>query len=466
MTARSTAQTDAVTIRDETVAGANTHTRVGAAIKELADNCVFTEDAGAVGDIADLGTKAAGAGGKFANAAHVHTMPRLDQVLAPTAAVSFNANELTSLAAPTTATSAAQRQTVDFLSAIFFWGDGSDGDLTISSGTTTLTRDTFYNNVTISGTASLDPRGFRVYVAGILDLTAAPANAITRNGGNGGTGGATGTAGTAGAIATNTGVNGTSLGSNTPGTAGGAGGTAAGAQAAAVVAQTFGRGGDSGASGAGGAGASGAGGAARAGQPVGQRLVNRCAIPNHAFASATGMTNAGVNAGCGGPGGGGGGGDGTAGPGGGGGGASGSMIEIYARTVSRGASTAVGCIAAKGGDGASSAAPGAGNRGGGAGGSGGGGGDIHMVVGFLTGSSAGNALDASGGAGGAGGNGLGTGIGGTGGTGGNSGTVALYVVSTGTISVAGPNVAGTAGAAGSGVTGGTGGVAGAARVGL
>lgn len=46
MTRRSTAQTDAATIRDEVSAGANTATRVGAAIRELADYCAFTEDVG------------------------------------------------------------------------------------------------------------------------------------------------------------------------------------------------------------------------------------------------------------------------------------------------------------------------------------------------------------------------------------------------------------------------------------
>ncbi len=45
MTDRSTAQGHAVTIRDEVAAGANTATRVGTNLKELADNCAFTEDA-------------------------------------------------------------------------------------------------------------------------------------------------------------------------------------------------------------------------------------------------------------------------------------------------------------------------------------------------------------------------------------------------------------------------------------
>src|SRR5208337_2981054 len=48
------------------------------------------------------------------------------------------------------------------------YGDGSDGNVTISSGTTTLTKDMFYNNLTMSGTGQLITAGYRVLVAGIL----------------------------------------------------------------------------------------------------------------------------------------------------------------------------------------------------------------------------------------------------------------------------------------------------------
>lgn len=48
------------------------------------------------------------------------------------------------------------------------FGDGSDGDVTIS-GTTTLTRDMFYNNLTVNGTLVTD--GYRVYVKETLDGT-------------------------------------------------------------------------------------------------------------------------------------------------------------------------------------------------------------------------------------------------------------------------------------------------------
>src|ERR1700677_5177942 len=64
-------------------------------------------------------------------------------------------------------------------------GDGSDGNAVISSGTTTLSRDMFYGNLTINGTGQIATNGFRIFVAGILDLTAAPVGAINANGGAG-----------------------------------------------------------------------------------------------------------------------------------------------------------------------------------------------------------------------------------------------------------------------------------------
>jgi hypothetical protein len=60
MTARSTAQGHAVTIRDETTASANTATRVGTNLKELADNALFNEDIGATVDLTSTALVAAG----------------------------------------------------------------------------------------------------------------------------------------------------------------------------------------------------------------------------------------------------------------------------------------------------------------------------------------------------------------------------------------------------------------------
>jgi len=58
-------------------------------------------------DIQPLGTQAAGSTGKAADAGHVHTMPRLDQVSAPTASVALNSQKITGLANGTAATDAA-----------------------------------------------------------------------------------------------------------------------------------------------------------------------------------------------------------------------------------------------------------------------------------------------------------------------------------------------------------------------
>lgn len=62
---------------------------------------------GTAADIAPLGTQGAGAVGKAADAGHVHAMPRLDQVGAPTAAVALNSQKLTGLANGSAASDAA-----------------------------------------------------------------------------------------------------------------------------------------------------------------------------------------------------------------------------------------------------------------------------------------------------------------------------------------------------------------------
>ncbi len=98
------------------------------------------------------------------------------------------------------------------------YGDGSDGDIDINSGTfssgpitsNVLTRDAYFNNLTLSG-GNLNAGGYRIFVKGTLTRTGA--YKIFRNGnngsnaGNGGsgssgnsdTGGAVGTGGTGGA---------------------------------------------------------------------------------------------------------------------------------------------------------------------------------------------------------------------------------------------------------------------------
>jgi len=302
-----------------------------------------------------------------------------------------------------------------------FFGDGSDGALNISSGTTTLSRDQFYSSVTISGTARLDPNGFKIFVSGTLDLTNAPANAISltiNNGGDasGATGGSAGTVLAAGSV-------GGTLGTAT---AGANGTTGTGTAASTSTTNTACLGGSSASTGSGGANASQISG--RAGVTRSQNSFYR--VDHQILKGATlfsgGLCGFGGSSGTGTTGN-------TSGAGGGGGAGSG-IICIFANTITRGSSTAVGAIAAIGGNGGNgSSSTAATNAGGGGGGAGAGGGCVIIYYASLSGSTATNCIDVSGGAGGNGGNGV-VYRGGGGGQGASAGRVLLFNVSSGTIS--------------------------------
>jgi hypothetical protein len=320
-------------------------------------------------------------------------------------------------------------------------GNGIDGDVTIS-GDTTLTRDWYYNNLTINANKTFNPAGFRYFVKGVLTnngIISGVGNngGVGGNGGNGessiyGTppGGASGTAGTAGAaladgsipggavgIAGGTGAVGATQndGSATNGGAGSGGG------AGTIINKSLGSAGSTGsAGGAGGASggpgywASGGagGGAGNAGSQTGTifnkiyNVVN--AINLYDILPLSGgygqIEQLKGSAGAGGSGGGGGGGangNQGGGSGGGGGGAGGSggngrMIFISARTlINNGVITVAGGNGANGGNGGNGGAgdndsgfdaPGGGAGGGGAGGSGGTGGVIILIFGSKSGS--------------------------------------------------------------------------------
>lgn len=235
----------------------------------------------------------------------------------------------------------AQINTLSSYSTVF--GDGSDGDVTISGGTTTLARDMFYNNLTISATGILITAGFRVFVKKTLTMEPTGAGLIHNNG-SGLVSGAVGTllSGGAGGV----GVNGVP-GANTANSLGGSGG----------------RGGNTGAS-----GGTGSGG-------VATQLIATNGTIRQIPACFTGYVN-GINAGVAtsfavtGGGGGGGGGNSidpvAGGPGGGGGG----VVLIAAAVV---VDSNGGGIRARGAAGASSA-----------GGSGGGGGGGVVILVYLT----------------------------------------------------------------------------------
>ena len=111
------------------------------------------------------------------------------------------------------------------------FGDGSDGDVVIGVNTT-LARDMFYDDLTVSATFTLTTAGYRVFVRGILTLNgtlgrpgSTPSTAGNgTDGGTGAAGGAFGTGGSAGGGATL--VSGSIYGSvaGTAGIAGGNGG--------------------------------------------------------------------------------------------------------------------------------------------------------------------------------------------------------------------------------------------------
>jgi hypothetical protein len=53
------------------------------------------------------------------------------------------------------------------------FGDGSDGDAVIATGApVTIARDMMYNNLTVPNGATLTPRGFRIFVKGVLTIGA------------------------------------------------------------------------------------------------------------------------------------------------------------------------------------------------------------------------------------------------------------------------------------------------------
>ena len=248
------------------------------------------------------------------------------------------------------------------------YGDGSDGDVTISANTT-LARTMYYENLTVQAGFTLTPDGFAIYVRNTLTVEAGAR--ISANGNNGtNTPGANGGAGIAG---TNR-----ALWSLTT-FGGGAGNLANGSSgqgsATDVGCGAGGRGGDSGTGNTGGnAGLAGAFSTARGGIR---------AAPFLNWVRIGGSSTAGAR---GGSGGGGGAGNGvTVGAGGGGGGL---LMQILARHIVND-----GAISADGGNGGSGAAANTG------GGGGGGGGGIWVLYDSFTG----NTPTVAGGAGGSGG---------------------------------------------------------------
>jgi hypothetical protein len=338
-----------------------------------------------------------------------------------------------------------------------YYGSGSDGPLNISSGTTTLTRDMYYSNVTISGTAVLAPNGFRVFVSEMLDISGAQAGAIAGALSPGGNGGATGTAGSAGTASKGT-IPTTPI--QQGGSAGGAGtltnggnGTVSGNSTTIVTQQA----------GNGGAGGTGSGGTAGTGGTGATPASSTSTFGAYGYSTNSFVFN---NANVldfflvtvGGASGGGGSGDNSSvlGGGGGGSGNGGQFIWIAARFINRGSNSTAAIIQSRGSTGGNGGTPTTGAAGGGGGGAGGNGGAVVIYYGYLLGSTITGAIDVSSGAGGNGGGGT-YGTGTSGGTGGYAGAPGVVFTMNLTTGVLVPNTSGGARAAGTAGTGTSGG---------
>lgn len=241
------------------------------------------------------------------------------------------------------------------------FGDGSDGNVTISTPTT-LTRDMYYNNLTVNDV--LTTGNYRIFVNGTLTGT----GTIQSNGNNGTT--ATTSTGAAGGTVT------AGYFSNTPGVAGGNGSINNGNAGANASASTSGLGSTGSSGGAGGSYslASKTGGAGGTGAGVSVfikvfvfKFISFFGFDINASNVFVKLVPQGQSAG----GGGGGGNTSTAGGGGGGGGASGGFILIIARIW-----TGTFVIKALGGNGGG----GVNSSFGGGGGGGGGNGGISAVI--------------------------------------------------------------------------------------
>jgi hypothetical protein len=267
------------------------------------------------------------------------------------------------------------------------FGSGADGDVTISSGTTTLTKDMYYNNLTVNGTGILKTGGFRIFVKETLTVDGTSGASINNAGGNGGNGtngtggGAQGMGGDAGAASAAGffagGVAGAAGGNSSRHDADGSAGSTGTASGALALNNNAGVAGGKGADGVGGTprtgGAGGAGGAVTsAATQLPYSILNLVGVEITGTGTLT-LTKQNISP----SGGGGGGGAGTSavsnayGGGGGGSGGTGGFVFIVAKYVNL---TGVGCINANGGNGGNggtSAYAAVGGGGGGAGGNGG-----------------------------------------------------------------------------------------------
>lgn len=288
---------------------------------------------------------------------------------------------------------------------MFDFGNGSSGVVTIT-GTTTLTTDAYYSNLTINSGGILITRGVRVFVNGLLTVNA---GGIVHADGTNGASSSSQTGGISGS-----GIPTVFIGGSASSGGGATGVAGVGVQAGGIT-NSGNCGGNAGNGGAGGSGASGAGGASRV-QNKTSRLIQHA---TYEYRVGTSMLLGGAS----GPGGSSGAGDGTnLGRGGGAGGVGAGIVAIYAREIINN-----GTIRANGGNGGNGASGTVGNIGGGGGGGGAGGGCVYLYYTEYSGS---GVIEVNGGTGGTGGTGFGTGTAGNNGGNGIAGNIYRYNVVT------------------------------------
>lgn len=298
-----------------------------------------------------------------------------------------------------------------------FLGDGSDGDLSISSGTTTLTRDMFYNSVTISGSAIINTNGFIIFCRNTFNKSGA--TSVVQNIGPDGGNASGQTAGVPGAAAP-----GVSCGAGAAGNAGGLGGNNSGIGAVGTPAAAM-----TGYGALGGNGGQGGQNLAAAVGAVGGTSGTYTYYPERIVRVTHDITTGFKNGGQGGSGGGGGRSSGLNQAGGGGaGGSGGGVVVIFCKVFIDTSTLGIKASGGKGGNGGN--APG--GTGGGGGGAGGGGGGMIYIIGLDV---TAGVLSVAGGAIGTGGNGIGGGAVGANGTVGSTGHYSIYSARTATWTV-------------------------------
>ena len=329
----------------------------------------------------------------------------------------------------------------DFFRRAMLYGDGSYGAGTISSGTTTLTGDRAYTDLTISSTGAINTAGFRLFVNGTLTFSNVSASCIHDDGVAGGNATSASGAASSGAGTDN------AFKGNAAGGVGGDGNTTAGAAGNAPTVEYSVLLGGRGASGGAGGNGNGYLGAVSVASLSPTAVAPKVA-DMHLLYGVTAMCG-----GNGGVGGSGAGGDGSnSGYGGGSGGNGGGIVTIAARRIVITSCVTAGIISSIGGTGGNGGSSVSGNTGGGGGGGGGAGGYLRLICDFLEGTLT-DAINVSGGNGGTGGGKQGTGTTGSGGYGGSPGNYMVVIhskniiaYSTASVSMGSP----------SGTTGGTG----------